>query len=120
MLRYASELLEANGIELHAEIAPEAEQLKLNMKERHDVYLIFKEAINNIARHSKAKIAQVKIYLVNNKFTMKINDDGKGFDATASFINNGLKNMKERAQLHKWDLQLQSQNNIGTTILLNT
>lgn len=120
MLRYASELLEANGIELHAEIAPEAEQLKLNMKERHDVYLIFKEAINNIAKHSKAKIAQVKIYLANNKFAMKINDDGKGFDATASFINNGLKNMKERAQLNKWTLQLQSQNNQGTTILLNT
>ena len=120
MLRYASDLLEANSIELHAEIAPEAEQLKLNMKERHDVYLIFKEAINNIAKHSNAKNTQVKIYLVNNKFAMKINDDGKGFDVNASFINNGLKNMKERAQLHKWNLQLQSQNNRGTTILLNT
>ncbi len=120
MLRYASELLEANGIELHAEIAPEAEQLKLNMKERHDVYLIFKEAINNIAKHSKAKIAQVKIYLANNRFAMKINDDGKGFDMNTSFISNGLKNMKERALLHKWNLQLQSQNNSGTTILLNT
>jgi signal transduction histidine kinase len=90
------------------------------MKERHDIYLIFKEAINNIAKHSKAQIAQVKIFLVNNKFAMKINDDGKGFDMNTSFINNGLKNMKERAQIHKWNLQLQSQNNCGTTILLNT
>jgi len=119
MLRYASGLLEANNIQLQAEIMPDAEQLKLNMKERYDVYLIFKEAVNNIAKHSKAGYAQIKFSLVNNKLVMVIADDGKGFNINDPLINNGLRNMQERAHVHKWKLRVVSQPGCGTTIELN-
>jgi signal transduction histidine kinase len=120
MLRFASELLEANDIELQAEIAPEVEHLKLNMKERHDVYLIFKETINNIAKHSKATRVQVKFSLDDNKLLMMITDNGKGFNTDEPLVNNGLKNIAERAQIHKWNLHVASKPGYGTTVTLRS
>jgi signal transduction histidine kinase len=120
MLRYASELLETNNIELRAEIMPGVEQLKLNMKERYDAYLIFKEAINNIVKHSKACVARVKFLIEDNNLVMMIADNGKGFNTNDPLANNGLRNMRERAQSHKWDLKIASENGVGTTITLKT
>ncbi len=120
MLRYASELLETNNIELKAEIMPGVEQLKLNMKERYDAYLIFKEAINNIVKHSKACLAQVKFLIEDNNLVMMIADNGKGFNTNDPLINNGLRNMHERAQAHKWNLKIVSETGNGTTVTLNT
>ena len=50
---------------------------------------------------------------------MIIADDGKGFDASAPLVNNGLKNMNERANKHQWQLTVRSGQNAGTTIMLN-
>ncbi|MEP6513909.1 MAG: triple tyrosine motif-containing protein, partial [Parafilimonas sp.] len=118
MLHYASELLEAKNIELQAEISTDVEHVKLNMQKRRDVYLIFKEAVNNMAKHSKATQAAIHFNLVNTSFVMLITDNGTGFDVTAPLTNNGLKNMQERAQSHHWKLQLDSNLNAGTTITL--
>ncbi|GGB17016.1 sensor histidine kinase [Puia dinghuensis] len=120
MLHYASSLLEANCIELQAEIAPEVERLHLTMKQRRDVYLIFKEAINNMVRHSKATCAIVKFYLSGKALIMKIADNGAGFDPMTPTTNNGLKNMHERARQHRWKLEINSRPQYGTTIILNT
>jgi signal transduction histidine kinase len=118
MLQYASELLEAKDITLQPEIAPEIEQMKLSMEQRRDIYLIFKEAVNNLARHSKARNASIRFNLSGNMLVMVVADDGAGFDLTSPVLNNGLKNMKERARSHRWQLGVQSQKGEGTTITL--
>jgi len=120
MLHYASHLLEANSIELQAEIVPEVERLRLSMKQRRDVYLIFKEAINNMVRHSRATRAIVQFYLSGKTLIMKIADNGAGFDPITLPGNNGLKNMQERARQHHWKLEISSRPQQGTTIILNT
>ncbi|HVS96538.1 MAG TPA: triple tyrosine motif-containing protein, partial [Puia sp.] len=74
MLHYASGLLEARDIELKAVVEPEVEQLKLDMQERRDLYLIFKEAVNNMARHSKATQAWVRFLLGQHALVMTIHD----------------------------------------------
>jgi streptogramin lyase/two-component sensor histidine kinase len=118
MLRYASELLEAKDIELQAEIAPEIEHTKLSMPQRRDLYLIFKEAVNNLAKHSKAKQAIIRFHLINNILVMIIADDGIGFDTNAPLINNGLRNMQERAKNHHWQLHIKSEPGAGTSMTL--
>ncbi|HEY4109341.1 ligand-binding sensor domain-containing protein [Puia sp.] len=120
MLHYASNLLEANNIELQAEISPDVERLRLTMKQRRDVYLIFKEAINNMVRHSNATRALVQFYLSGKTLTMKIADNGTGFDPIRTSENNGLKNMQERARQHRWKLKILSHPQEGTTITLDT
>jgi ligand-binding sensor domain-containing protein/two-component sensor histidine kinase len=120
MLHYASNLLEANRIELRAEIIPEVERLRLTMRQRRDFYLIFKEALNNMVRHSKATRAMVQFYLSGRSLCMKIADNGTGFDAVANATGNGLRNMRERARQHRWKLEVRSRFQQGTTIILDT
>ncbi|TDX01460.1 ligand-binding sensor domain-containing protein [Dinghuibacter silviterrae] len=120
MIQYAAHLLEANNIELQAEIVPEVEKLRLNMKQRRDVYLIFKEAIHNMVRHSKATKAIVQFYLSGKTLLMKISDDGNGFDTCVAAAGNGLRNMQERARQHRWKLEIRSLPQHGTTVVLNT
>ena len=120
MLHYASNLLETNRIELKAEIIPEVERLRLTMRQRRDFYLIFKEALNNMVRHSKATRALVQFYLSGRSLCMKIADNGTGFDAATNTPGNGLKNMRERARQHHWKLEVWSRFQQGTTIILYT
>jgi signal transduction histidine kinase/ligand-binding sensor domain-containing protein len=118
MLHYASELLEAKSIELEAEIAPGIEQVKLSMQKRRDLYLIFKEAVNNLAKHSKAKHVKVSVQLARRILLMTISDDGIGFSGAFAAAGSGLKNMQERARNHHWHLTIQSGPAKGTTIIL--
>lgn len=116
MLRYASELLEAKGIELQAEIDPGIDEVKLTMHERRDLYLIFKESVNNLARHSNATAAVIHFHFKNKMMMMKISDNGRGFDINLPLVNNGLKNMRQRAKSHHWQLDIQSGPGQGSVI----
>jgi signal transduction histidine kinase/ligand-binding sensor domain-containing protein len=118
MLYYASELLEVKGIQLYTTVSPQIEGIKLTMEERRDLYLIFKESINNLARHSDAANARISFQLDGAVLEMTIADDGKGFDKTVSAMGNGLRNIKERAERHKWQLVVQSGNHCGTSLIL--
>src|SRR6185312_13653205 len=118
MLHYAAGLLEARGIDLKAVIEPEVEVLKLDMQQRRDIYLIFKEAVNNMARHSKATQAWIRFLLAGQALMMTIHDNGSGFDTTATRLQNGLKNIRERARRHGWQLNIRFGKLVGTTITL--
>jgi signal transduction histidine kinase len=49
---------------------------------------------------------------------MKVSDNGIGFDTASPRMNNGLKNMNERAKGHNWNLDIISQLGAGATITL--
>jgi len=119
MLHYATRLLEADKIELHAEIPVAVEDIKLSMKQRRDVYLIFKEGVNNMAKHSNATQASIHFASAPNTLIMTIADNGCGFDAGAIRMSNGLRNMRERARDHGWQLKIESGPKAGTTIILH-
>jgi signal transduction histidine kinase/ligand-binding sensor domain-containing protein len=118
MLHYASELLEAKNIELHVEMSAAIEQVKLSMQERRDMYLIFKEAVNNLAKYSNATKVKIQFQLPDQILTMIIADNGKGFDTSIPYTSNGLRNMQERAKNHQWTLRIESAPGAGTTITL--
>jgi|GEM_PF-670592 signal transduction histidine kinase/ligand-binding sensor domain-containing protein len=120
MMHYASGLLEANDIELETAITPEVEGFRLNMRQRRDFYLIFKEAINNLARHSKASRALIRFSRSGHRLVMNINDNGSGFNSTFPMLQNGLKNMQDRARQHGWVLRITSHPGEGTDITLET
>ena len=118
MLQYASESLEAKDIDLEAETSAGIDQLKLSMEERRDLYLIFKEAVNNLALHSKAKNATIRFSLQRGTLQMIIRDNGSGFNNNEFGTGNGLRNMKERAAKHHWDLSIHSTPGEGTSLEL--
>jgi len=118
MLRYAADMLEAKDIELHINMSEKADNIKLAMQQRHDLYLIFKEAVNNLVRHSAATAATIEIKSSGQKLTLTIKDNGKGFITTNESVNNGLRNMHHRAEKHHWDFKVHSVPGEGTTVQL--
>jgi signal transduction histidine kinase len=90
----------------------------LDLEIRKNVYLILKEAINNIAKHAEATEASMEFSLERNILYITLQDNGRGFDPSIESLGNGLKNFKERADLEKIDCVLESQPGQGTKILL--
>ncbi|MEO5675776.1 MAG: two-component regulator propeller domain-containing protein, partial [Chitinophagales bacterium] len=77
---FALQILEPKDITLKFDADKNLHSMKMHMEKRKNFYLIFKEAINNIAKYSQATQAQVQVVNENNFMRMLIRDDGKGFD----------------------------------------
>lgn len=128
MRRFSSEILTAADIDLEF-IAPEAElDAPLGANLRREIFLIFKESINNIVKHSNAHIVNVNFSVENNLLRLEIKDDGTGFQAQekrdgydwrAARGGNGLPGMKRRAQELGGDFSVESKIGIGTVVILN-
>jgi signal transduction histidine kinase len=97
MRNFAYALLGAKNIDYEFDANEEIHNLKLSMEVRRNLYLIFKEATNNLAKYSEASQAMFSITGNKDQLTMLIRDNGKGFDMEKQTEGNGLKNMRKRA-----------------------
>lgn len=111
--RYASDLLESRGIEYELKIADTISG-KLEMNTRQHLWMIFKEMLTNVVRHSKAKRVDIIMDTNHQKFKMVMQDDGIGFDTNGEVVGNGLKNIEKRAKSIGANLELDSEPSIGT------
>jgi len=91
---------------------------KLSLDERRNFYLIFKEAINNLVKYSKATRVIIELSNENNYIRLRVQDDGVGFDLSQDNAGNGLKNMKRRANEMNADFKINSSIGSGTQIEL--
>lgn len=74
------------------------ESHKILLKYRQNIFYIFKEAINNIMKHSNATSVRIVIHKSPHTFEMEIAENGNGFDLKDVRYGNGLRNMKMRAE----------------------
>ena len=118
MRSFAYELLGAKKIDFRFVADSSIADIKLSMEARKNLYLIFKEATNNMVKYADASKAMFSIKEQNDKLVMLISDNGKGFDRNNETHGNGLKNMKRRASEMGADLQIDSLPGNGTTIQL--
>jgi len=117
MRRFAAELFDNTNVNCHLQL-DERGHRKLSMEQRRDVYLIYKEALNNIHKHAAASNVWIEVFQNQNYLHMHIRDDGKGFDTSFVTHRNGLKNL--RARVHKWkgEISVESSPPKGTAIEL--
>ena len=118
MKEFAAEMLEPARINYYfAEEGP-LEKTQLNLEQRKDIYMIFKEAVNNIVKYSGATEVNIIIQQNDDKLKMMITDNGNGFDATIVSSGNGLKNMHSRAGEMGATIRIDSIKGTGTSIVL--
>lgn len=93
---FASDVLSPRDIQIHFH-----HQMDLNSpidaRTKHNLYLIYKEALNNIAKHSNATKVDIHIIAEKDKLFFTIQDDGTP-SARKSFSGQGLQNMQMRAE----------------------
>lgn len=118
MREYASGILEPKDIEITMNVDEKIHQIKLNMEARRDLYLLFKEAINNAAKYARCTSVEINLFYNHHKIVMRINDNGIGFDLRTNDNGNGLGNMHKRAKRLKGELSISSNSEIGTELTL--
>ncbi|MBK9108476.1 MAG: hypothetical protein IPM92_08920 [Saprospiraceae bacterium] len=115
---FAIQTLESKEISLKFEVDEIPKNIKLNPEQKRHFYLIFKEAINNIAKYSNAKNVKFRISFKDQTIHAQIVDDGIGFDPEIIKHGNGLRNMKTRAEALNARLNITTGDH-GTSISLN-
>ena len=119
MREHAHQLFEAKGYTLHFSFDENLNSMKLEMERRRDFYLIYKEALNNIAKYADGKNAWISLDIHNGQIQLIIRDDGKGFDRdTIRKTSNGLTNMQHRAEVLHGEIEIISAPGEGTEIRL--
>lgn len=120
MKNYAFEILALKNIEVDFKYDYTLAQMNLGVIQRKNIFLLFKEAINNISKYSRATKVEIKLESQSRQFTMHIKDNGVGFDAKTAKTGNGLKNMQARAKAINGTLELKCRQGTGTEIILRS
>ena len=94
------------------------ETFKLTSLQGMNLYRIIQEAINNAIKYSDAKHITIDFNCTEKQVKVNITDDGKGFDLNSTQMGNGINNMKKRALEIKGEVEILSQVNKGTTIII--
>jgi signal transduction histidine kinase len=117
MKEFAAEILEPKNICYQFQLPDEVGKLKLSVEARKNLYLIFKESINNAAKYSEGSLVEISLRLQNNTLQLNVRDNGKGFETSTVRHGNGLLNMAERAANLHGKLTRQSAPGQGTEII---
>ena len=113
------------GLRVHLSGIEEDARLPLGADLRREIYLIFKETVNNLVKHSAGEMAEISFAVEADKLVITVKDDGKGFEPSTGGANgangrggNGLPNMKRRAANLGASYEITSETGKGTTVVL--
>jgi signal transduction histidine kinase len=117
--RYVSENLEMSGIEVYIEFPDEIPANSVSDEFRRNIFLVIKESIYNITKHSKATSVRITMSLMKRVAELEISDNGTGFSVKEKQNRgNGLTNMSQRMKDIGGNFQINSELNRGTIIKL--
>ena len=119
MKSFALELLEPQQIQVVFDVDDSTLQLNLAMNQRKNFYLIFKEALHNAVKYSRATEVRISLQLHRSKLIFTLQDNGIGFNTAEIEEGNGLDNMRQRSKELKGELEIQSKKNEGTSVTLS-
>lgn len=119
MESYAFDICASREIRLDFQYDDPLQQIQLPLEIRKNIYLIFKEAVNNAVKYSEASLLQINVRWKEKQIHMDIHDNGKGFDPIQPRQGNGLTNMRFRAEEIGGQLQVISNYESGTRVILS-
>lgn len=111
---------ENHSLECHLAFCVIPPGITIHEEVRKNVYLIFKEAMNNIIKYSGASSVELLSWFEDTTFFLTIRDDGEGIDQSSSkkktIGGRGLKNMQARAESIGAIVQVESTKSKGTSV----
>jgi signal transduction histidine kinase len=115
---YSLEYFEDTGINCHITIPENLPNVVVSGTIRRNVFLVVKESLNNIVKHSGATEVHITLAKVPDGLKLFIQDNGKGIDfEKLRQFGNGLKNMKKRMNDLGIDFKIENSN--GTLVTLH-
>jgi len=117
MRQFAGDVLSARNIEFTFTAPGLDSDIRIETDVRREVFLIFKEAINNAVRHSECSSVEIR-FVVNDGLMLNVTDNGRSFDPARAATGHGLASMKRRAATIGGTLDILANAGGGTTITL--
>jgi len=115
---YADERLTPAGINFNLTMDRNTGKLKFSMEARRNILLIFKEAINNAAKHSGTESIECSIAVIDESLICSITDYGKGLNVSLKQDGNGLLTMESRAAEMKGEFKVLPLKESGTSVVI--
>jgi signal transduction histidine kinase len=117
MQEFAEGLKNSSGCKILMEVEEEVKSLNLDMKTRHEIYFIFKEALHIIVQHSNCTSPIINIDLIKLALFIKIHDNGPAFELKSLHNSPGIVAMEKRARNINAMLDIHADKK-GTSIIL--
>jgi ligand-binding sensor domain-containing protein/signal transduction histidine kinase len=97
--KHAQDYLSVAELRYRLDVPKELPAASISPETRHNVFLASKEAVTNIVKHARATEAWIHLRLEPGKFTLEIEDNGRGFEGpNEKSTRNGMRNMRKRMQ----------------------
>jgi PAS domain S-box-containing protein len=116
MRHFASDLFTARGIDFRFNAPDTEKDIKVGANFRRELFLLFKEAVNNVVRHSGCSQADIEFRAEADGLFLRLSDDGRGFDLSQKSSGHGLASMRERTEGLGGKLEIVSREHEGTTL----
>jgi ligand-binding sensor domain-containing protein/signal transduction histidine kinase len=124
MRRFASDTFATRDIAFRfsaPDAYPDADMdVRLGANIRREVFLIFKESVNNLVKHSGCTEAEIEFQMTDGSLLLRVSDNGKGFDASRDSDGHGLVSMRERATSIGGQFDLVSAAGRGTIVTFSS
>lgn len=119
MREYAVKVLDAKDIDYQMDIPRNLPVRNLDIATRRNVYLVFKEAVNNAVKYSNCTRMDISLHLTGENLILSVADNGIGFDPAATPKGNGLGNMEKRARDARGEFRISARPGQGTEVYLS-
>jgi signal transduction histidine kinase len=116
--KYAQDFFRIAGIQCRLDLDFNVPDWPLTSQMRHNLFLSFKEVLNNSARHARSTAVRISFTMESDSFTLTVQDNGMGFDPDHISRNNGLINMRQRLSEIGGECIISSSVGGGTTVKL--
>lgn len=123
--RFAQDFLSAAGVSCRLDFPVQLPSQPISAEVRHNLFLAFKEALNNAVRHSRAREVNITLSVAAKNFMLSIADDGKGFTLASASAGpparggHGLANIRDRLAQISGEAEISSQPGKGTQVRLS-
>jgi ligand-binding sensor domain-containing protein/signal transduction histidine kinase len=119
MRRFAEDASAAQNVTLRFNAPDLDRNMKLEADQRREIFLIFKEMINNAMRHSGCSSVNVDLAVSKRRLALRVTDDGRGLNGSDAGEGTGLGSMRGRASRLGGDFVIESAAGLGTTVKLD-
>jgi PAS domain S-box-containing protein len=119
MRRFAADVLTARNIELDFRAPLDETDIALGANIRREVFLIFKETVNNLVKHSNSTRAQIDFRIADGHLLLSVSDNGQGFDTNGESEGHGLMSIRERTAALGGTIEVTSERGRGTMTSLH-
>jgi len=116
VLNYVAYLNESHQANIRAFVDERVKDMKFSMDVRRNVFLVIKEAVNNALKYANAPNIDIRLEIGDRSISLRVEDDGDGFEVGGISQGNGLGNMRSRIEGLGGRLSINSKPGEGTTV----